>query len=104
MVILVAEPVQPQNGCSSLMIQLEVDQSESASVIYQVLRGSGVSKRQDSGFRLGMAPFSFFPFGYEPCWWVWAPTNTLSSGVADVIAAPEIDDRYHVLEGRLSRR
>ena len=50
------------NGCSNLMIQLEVDQSESDSVIYQALRGRGVSKRQDGGFRLGMAPFSFFPF------------------------------------------
>jgi len=33
------------NGCSNLIIQLEVDQSESDSVIYQALRGRGVSKR-----------------------------------------------------------
>ena len=80
------------NGCSSLMIQLRVGQSESASVIYQVLENRGVSKRQDGGFRLGMAPFSFFSFWLQALLVVWAPINTLSSRVADLIAAPEIDD------------
>ena len=76
------------NGWSNLMIQLEVDQSESASVIYQALRGRGVSKRQDGGFKLGIAPFSFFLFLVEALLVVWAPINTLSSGVADLIARP----------------
>jgi hypothetical protein len=76
------------NGCSNLMIQLEVDQSESNSVIYQALRGRGVSKRQDGGFRLGIAPFSFFPFWVQALLAVWAPINTLSSGAAGSMACP----------------